>query len=47
MVLVMGGARELTAGLISVSAIIPYYLILLISGKKINEKFEFNIKLKE
>ena len=46
-VLILAGVKELTAGLISISAIIPYYLILMFSGKKINEKFEFNIKLKE
>jgi sigma-E factor negative regulatory protein RseC len=45
--LILTGTKELAAGLISISSVIPYYLILMLFGKKINEKFEFNIKLKE
>jgi positive regulator of sigma E activity len=46
-VLVASGVHELTAGLISLSSGIPYFLLLMAFKKAINEKFEFNIKLKE
>jgi len=44
-VLVSAGIRELAAGLISVSVLIPYYLIVWFLRKKINEKFTFTLKV--
>jgi sigma-E factor negative regulatory protein RseC len=35
---------ELIAGLVSLSVLLPYYLIIYIFRKKINEKFTFTIK---
>ena len=36
---------ELTAGLISLSVLLPYYLILYFSRKRMNEKFTFTLKV--
>lgn len=36
---------ELTAGLIAIAALIPYYLVLSFFRKKIDEKFIFTIKV--
>ena len=38
-------AGELAAGLISISILIPYYLILFLLKKRINEKFTFTLKV--
>jgi sigma-E factor negative regulatory protein RseC len=35
---------ELTAGLISISALIPYYLVLYCFRERLNNKFEFTLK---
>ncbi len=43
-VTVSSGVSELTAGLISLGTLIPYYLILFIFRKRINKKFTFSIK---
>lgn len=37
--------RELTAGLVSLAVLIPYYFILALFRKKINEKFTFTLKV--
>lgn len=36
---------ELTAGLISLSVLLPYYLILLCFRKRLNEEFTFTLKV--
>jgi sigma-E factor negative regulatory protein RseC len=44
-VLVSSGIHELPAGLISVSVLIPYYLIIWLLRRKINDKFTFTLKV--
>jgi len=39
--------NEVYAGLISIAALIPYYLILLLFKNKFKSKFKFNIKANE
>jgi sigma-E factor negative regulatory protein RseC len=36
---------ELTAGLLAIGALLPYYLILYLFRKKLNEKFTFTLKV--
>lgn len=42
---IAGGLKELTAGLTSLSVLIPYYGLIYLFRKKINEKFEFKLKV--
>jgi sigma-E factor negative regulatory protein RseC len=37
-------ASELTAGLVSISLLVPYFLILYLFRKKINRSFTFTLK---
>lgn len=45
MILTGFGVPELTAGLVSLSMLLPYYLILYLFRKRINEKFTFTLKV--
>lgn len=45
--LVASGVAEWLSGLVSLSVVIPYFLIMLAFRKTINEKFEFSLKKKE
>lgn len=44
-ILVSAKVPELTAGLVSLSVLLPYYFLLYLSGKRINEKFTFTLKV--
>ncbi|MCX6328155.1 MAG: SoxR reducing system RseC family protein [Bacteroidia bacterium] len=44
-ILASSSVPELTAGLASIAALIPYYLILWFFRKRINNKFTFTIKV--
>jgi sigma-E factor negative regulatory protein RseC len=44
-VLVVSGVSELTAGLLSLGILIPYYSILFLFKKRVNEKFTFTLKV--
>lgn len=44
-ILVAAGTEELFAGLISVAILLPYYTILYLFRKRINEKFTFTLKV--
>jgi sigma-E factor negative regulatory protein RseC len=44
-ILAASSVPELTAGLASIAALIPYYLILWFFRKRINNKFTFTIKV--
>lgn len=39
------GYSELAAGLLSLSSLLPYYLVLYFARKKINDKFIFSLKI--
>ncbi len=43
-ILISLSISELASGLISISTLIPYYMVLMIFRKRINEKFTFKIK---
>lgn len=45
MVLAVFKVPELTAGLVSISILLPYYLVLYMFRKRINEKFTFTLKV--
>jgi sigma-E factor negative regulatory protein RseC len=45
MILAGLGVPELTAGLVSLGMLLPYYLILYLFRKRINEKFTFTLKV--
>ena len=36
---------ELTSGLLSISSLLPYYLVLYFFRKRINDKFKFSLKI--
>jgi sigma-E factor negative regulatory protein RseC len=44
-ILVSEKVPELSAGLFSIAILIPYYIILYLSRKRINEKFKFTLKV--
>jgi sigma-E factor negative regulatory protein RseC len=44
-ILIAIGFSELTAGLISLAILLPYYMILFLFRKRVNEKFTFTLKV--
>lgn len=42
---ISAGMKELAAGLVSLSLLIPYYGLIFLFREKINEKFEFKLKV--
>jgi sigma-E factor negative regulatory protein RseC len=44
-ILISGKVPELSAGLISIAILIPYYTILYFCRKRINEQFKFTLKV--
>ena len=44
-VLISKDVSELVAGLSAVAVLIPYYIILFLFRKRINEKFTFTLKI--
>jgi positive regulator of sigma E activity len=43
-ILISNNVPELSSGLISLAALIPYYIILFLFRKRINEKFKFTLR---
>jgi positive regulator of sigma E activity len=43
-ILISSNVPELSSGLFSLAALIPYYIILFLFRKRINEKFKFTLR---